>query len=63
MAILIGKRIVRFHTVTSTNDVAKEMAEGGEPEGTVVVAGRQTAGKGRLGRNWVSRAGGGLWAS
>lgn len=63
MATFIGKRILRFETVTSTNDVAKEMAKSGEPEGTVIVADRQTAGKGRLGRNWVSRAGEGLWAS
>lgn len=63
MTAFIGRRIVRFETVTSTSDVAREMAENGEPEGTVVVAARQTAGRGRLGRKWVSRAGEGLWAS
>ncbi len=44
--------------MTSTNDAAQELAEGGADEGTVVVAGRQTVGRGRLGRGWESPAGG-----
>lgn len=40
--------------VTSTNDVLKEMAAAGAPEGTVVVAVRQSAGKGRAGRSFFS---------
>jgi len=38
----------------STNRCAMEMAESGAPHGTVVVADAQTAGRGRLGRSWVS---------
>ena len=49
--------------VTSTNTVCKELAEQGSPEGTVVIARRQTAGKGRLGRSFASPAGTGLYMS
>ncbi len=48
----------RFDEVTeSTNRTALVMAEEGAPEWTVVAAGHQTAGRGRLGRTWVSRPG------
>ncbi len=49
-------------TVTSTQDVLRKLAEEGAPEGTVVLAERQTAGRGRRGRTWVS-PGGGLYFS
>lgn len=42
----------------STNDDAKRLAVGGAAAGTVVLAARQTAGRGRLGRGWESPAGG-----
>lgn len=42
----------------STQDLARELARAGAPEGTVVLAGRQTAGRGRLGRSFVSPRGG-----
>jgi BirA family biotin operon repressor/biotin-[acetyl-CoA-carboxylase] ligase len=48
--------------MASTNDFAKELARQGAPEGTVVQAGVQTGGKGRLGRTWISPPGG-LWLS
>jgi BirA family biotin operon repressor/biotin-[acetyl-CoA-carboxylase] ligase len=38
----------------STNDVARRLAEGGAEAGSVVIADRQTAGRGRLGRAWWS---------
>ena len=41
----------------STNADAVELAEGGAPEWTLVVAGQQTAGRGRLGRSWSSAPG------
>ncbi len=49
-------------SVSSTLDIARAMAERGAPEGTVVIAGRQTAGRGRLGRFWESPPGG-AWFS
>lgn len=55
---VIGKEVVYFDATGSTNDVAKEMAERGVGEGLVVIAGRQTTGRGRLGRSWVSQKGG-----
>lgn len=53
--------IIHLDEVDSTNEYAKRIAEN-SPEGTVVVAKRQTAGKGRKGRSWASPAGG-LWLS
>jgi BirA family biotin operon repressor/biotin-[acetyl-CoA-carboxylase] ligase len=47
----------------STNRVAMEMAENGARHGTVVVADAQTAGRGRMGRRWVSPAGRNLYVS
>jgi BirA family biotin operon repressor/biotin-[acetyl-CoA-carboxylase] ligase len=42
----------------STNDDAKRLARSGAPAGTLVVAARQTGGRGRLGRTWESPSGG-----
>lgn len=50
----IGSRIIYLPVVTSTMDIARQEAERGGEEGTVVVAEEQTAGRGRLGRRWVS---------
>lgn len=44
--------------LTSTNTIAKELASKGVPEGSLVIAGRQTGGRGRLGRDFASPAGG-----
>jgi BirA family biotin operon repressor/biotin-[acetyl-CoA-carboxylase] ligase len=52
-----------FETLNSTNDLAKELAARGAPEGTLVVAEAQTGGRGRLGRQWNSPPGLGLYAS
>ncbi len=48
--------IVHRDEVDSTNRLAIELAREGAPEGTAVVAERQTAGRGRLGRTWESPA-------
>lgn len=58
-----GRRIEFFETLDSTQRVALELAESGDPEGTLVVADRQTSGVGRRGRKWHSAAGLGLWFS
>ena len=48
---------------SSTNDVAREQARKGVRSGFVVAASRQTAGRGRLGRNWESPPDRGLYVS
>lgn len=55
--------IHRFETVTSTNDIAKELAADGAAEGTLVVAAEQTKGRGSRGRCWISPLGVNLLAS
>ena len=55
--------MVRFESVHSTNDVAKEMAARGAEEGVAVLAHEQTGGRGRQGRSWSSPAGEGLYLS
>ena len=52
-----------FKTIDSTNDYAKKIAARGEPEGTLVISEEQTAGRGRMGRSWISPPGTGLWLS
>jgi len=52
--------ILFLKTVDSTNRVAREMAEAGKPHGFAVIAERQTAGRGRLGKRWISSPGQGI---
>ncbi len=59
----LGKRIIILDKTDSTNNYAKNIAAKGAVHGTVVVADTQTAGKGRLGRNFVSPFGMGLYMS
>lgn len=56
-----GRKIYYFPVVDSTNDKARQLAAEGCPDGTLVVAGRQEAGKGRRGRSWVSPDGCGIF--
>ena len=58
-----GDPLYYFSETSSTNDVAGGLAERGAPEGTTVVAAAQTAGRGRLGREWFSPPGAGLYVS
>jgi BirA family biotin operon repressor/biotin-[acetyl-CoA-carboxylase] ligase len=53
----IGQKVIYFPTVNSTMDAAKTEAQWGAPAGTVIITGQQTAGKGRLQRNWISPRG------
>ena len=58
---VIGKDIKYFKETESTNIIAREIASSVD-EGTIVVAESQTAGRGRLGRKWISPVGG-IWLS
>ncbi|MDI6710653.1 MAG: biotin--[acetyl-CoA-carboxylase] ligase [Thermoanaerobacterales bacterium] len=59
---VLGRSYDYLAEVDSTNNRAKDLARAGAPEGTVVLAERQTGGRGRLGRSWHSPHGG-LWFS
>ncbi len=52
-----------YDTIDSTNTKAKELAKDGAPHGTVLIAGHQTGGRGRLGRSFSSPAGMGVYLS
>lgn len=60
---VLGKRIHCFDEVDSTQNVAQKLIREGAPEGTLVLAERQTAGRGRLGRHWHSPKGKGIYMS
>ena len=50
-------------TINSTNTRAKELARNGAPQGTVLIAGHQTGGRGRMGRTFQSPEGMGVYLS
>lgn len=56
----IGQEIHHYSEVDSTNEVAKELAEKGAAEGTIIIAESQRSGKGRRGKKWLSPSGG-VW--
>jgi len=60
---LFGKRVFHFFKTDSTNRVALELGHAGEPEGAVVLAEEQTAGRGRAGRKWHSERAAGIYAT
>ena len=60
---LFGKRIHHFFRTDSTNRVALELGHAGEPEGALVIAEEQTAGRGRIGRTWHSERATGIYAT
>ncbi len=60
---LIGKAILSYRKIDSTNDSAYALAEKGIAEGTVVIAEEQTKGKGRHGRRWESPPKSGVYMS
>ncbi|MBU4127929.1 MAG: biotin--[acetyl-CoA-carboxylase] ligase, partial [Proteobacteria bacterium] len=57
------KNIIFLNETDSTNTRAKELAAQGAPEGTLVIAEKQTEGRGRRGRSWFSPPGGGIYFS
>jgi BirA family biotin operon repressor/biotin-[acetyl-CoA-carboxylase] ligase len=61
--VSLGTPRLHLRETTSTNDVARELAIGGAPHGTLVTAGSQTAGRGRQGRAWTMPPGAGLLMS
>lgn len=60
---LYGRELRLLSVTSSTQIVAKELAEEGEPEGTLVFAEQQILGRGRQGRSWHSPSGKGIWMS
>ncbi|HEX5358905.1 MAG TPA: biotin--[acetyl-CoA-carboxylase] ligase, partial [Candidatus Nitrosotalea sp.] len=59
---IIGRKIYYFETIDSTQNFALELAKRPHENGSVVIADRQTQGRGRLNRKWVSPKGG-IWMS
>jgi len=53
----LGQRIYSLDTIDSTNTFARSLNEDECPDGTLIVADQQTAGKGRQGRQWQSQKG------
>ena len=60
---LFGKRVFHFFKTDSTNRVALDLGHAGEPEGAVVLAEEQTAGRGRTGRKWHSERAAGIYVT
>lgn len=59
----LGKNLFCYRSVKSTNDLAADMAERGAIEGTVITSEEQVKGRGRLGRQWHSPTGTGIYVS
>jgi BirA family biotin operon repressor/biotin-[acetyl-CoA-carboxylase] ligase len=57
------RRVERFASIGSTNDVVREWLAAGEPEICLAAAGEQTAGRGRHGRTWAAPRGAALLCS
>jgi BirA family transcriptional regulator, biotin operon repressor / biotin---[acetyl-CoA-carboxylase] ligase len=58
----IGRNIIHFDTIDSTNSKAKQLADSIE-DGTILISEEQISGRGRLGRSWVSPKYKGVWMS
>ena len=56
----IAHNIHFYQEVTSTNDIAKKFVDNDAPEGTVIIAEQQTAGRSRSKNDWASPEGG-IW--
>lgn len=60
---IMGQKVLYYVSVSSTMDLARKAAREGAPEGTLVIAEEQTAGRGRLGRAWMAPPGSSLLCS
>jgi len=60
---LFGRRIYHFFKTDSTNRIGMELGYAGEPEGAVVLAEEQSAGRGRAGRAWHSERAAGIYVT
>ena len=58
-----GRNILYYDVTDSTNLRIKQVGDEGAPHGTLAVADRQTAGRGRRGRTWESPAGSSIYMS
>lgn len=57
---VLGKNIIHFDDIDSTNIKAKELAQKNIADGSIIIAEKQTLGSGRFNRKWISPSGG-LW--
>ena len=57
---LLGRELHYYDEIGSTNDEALRLARAGAPDGALVIADHQVAGKGRLGRRWFAPPGSAL---
>jgi BirA family biotin operon repressor/biotin-[acetyl-CoA-carboxylase] ligase len=53
----VGRHLYYYRQLPTTMETAKELVKKGAAEGTVVIAGTQTTGRGRIGRTWLSPEG------
>jgi BirA family biotin operon repressor/biotin-[acetyl-CoA-carboxylase] ligase len=60
---VVGRQVRSYAQVGSTNDLAREQARAGQPEGLLIVADEQVAGRGRMGRGWAAPPGSSLLMS
>ncbi|NQX64853.1 biotin--[acetyl-CoA-carboxylase] ligase [Paenibacillus alba] len=60
---VLGQKVHVYGAVDSTQTIAHALVASGAPEGTIVLAEEQTAGRGRMGRAWHSPPGKGIWMS
>lgn len=59
----IGRNIIHFDSIESTNSIAKKLGDSDEANGSIVISEEQTNGRGRLGRSWISPKHKGIWMS
>lgn len=58
-----GHPVIHWDELPSTQDVIKQMARNGAPEGVLCLTENQISGRGRMGRQWISSPGGGIYMS